>query len=141
MTNKQTFSLMSGIILLITFLLAITHPLNWLRFVDSWFIVSGLLTTILLFKHILDRGGFDPFRYSWHKTKRHLFFFLPRNWQKKSNELILTNYEGEEEVIDDFEDFIAFRKANAWKNMPILFATVLTHLTISVILSLLIYFK
>jgi hypothetical protein len=140
MTNKKTYVLFSCFILIISFLIAIVNPISLLRFIDSWFIVSGLFTTFLLFKYILDQGGFDPFRYSWHRTKCHILFFLPRYWNNKNHELILMNHDGQEAHIEDFEDFVAFRKANAWKNMPILFATVLTHLTISVILSLLIYF-
>jgi hypothetical protein len=116
----------------LTGLVMINHAFNLKRLIDSWFIISGLTTAVLLFKRLFDQGGFDTFLYSWHKTKSSILFFLPKYW--KAIEV------SDEHKMDTIDDYIIYRRDKSWKKLPILLITVLTHLTISVILSLLMYY-
>jgi len=137
--NKDAL-ILSLFILGISIIVMFTGKISYLRFVDSWFIISFLFTAIFLFKAILDRGALYIFRYSWHKTKRHILFFLPRYWKTEDNNVYLAGDDGEKIKIDDIYDYINYSKSRTWGNMNVLLFTSFAHLGISVVLSLLIYF-
>ncbi len=140
MNIKKNFLVLSLFILGIAIMVTVFGEITYKRFIDSWFITSSLFTSVLLFKVVLDRGGFDVFRYSWHKTKKYVLFFLPKYWKSDEKDAGLINADGEKVKIDSIYDFVEYRKSKIWKNMPILLVTSFTHLAITIVLSLLIYF-
>lgn len=129
MRKRNSFIILSLLILIVSFIFTLKIDITFRKFVDSYFIISGLITSLFLFKLIFDKGGFDVFRYSWHKTKRYILFFLPKYWNKDSDD-----------EIQSFDDFQNYRIEKAWDNLDILLVTSLIHLFLSIVLSLVIYF-
>jgi Domain of unknown function (DUF3899) len=129
---NRSFIGLTLFIFLLSSIIALLIDLTLKVVVDSWFIVSAMITCILIFKYILDRGAFDLFRYNWNKTKKFVFFFLPKYW--KRNEAYL-----DEEEFDTLDDFRDYREKRVWQNMNWLLITALIHLFLSIILSFVVY--
>lgn len=93
------------------------------KFVDSYFIISSLVTFLLLFKLLLEKGAFNVLGYSWYKTKAYILFFLPKY-----------RYETNKEVT--FSDYLAYRETKKWGNLNTLILTAFIHLVAAIIFSL-----
>ena len=98
--------------------------ISFKKYVDSYFIISALITSCLLFKLLLEKGLFNTLGYSWYKTKTYI---LPKT-QKKEQENIT------------FDEYMIYKENKRWKNLNILIYSSLFHLFFSTLLSLFIYF-
>ncbi|QVK17089.1 DUF3899 domain-containing protein [Mycoplasmatota bacterium] len=132
MSKRNLFIFLSLFILFISLVFTLKIEITLQKFVDSYFIISGLTSSLLLFKLLLDLGVFDTFRYSWHKTKKQVFFFVPKVWFKDDVNV---------GPIHTFDDFLNYKEKKKWRNLPILLFTSHVHLFIAMIFSLIIYYS
>jgi len=130
MRKRNLFTFLSLIILFISTIFTLKIEITYRKFIDSYFIISGLSTSLFLFKLLLDKGAFDTFRYSWHKTRPYFFFFLPR----------YNHYDKNDDTIQTFDDYLIYKEKKIWKNLHVLILTSLFHLSISMIFSFSIYY-
>lgn len=127
MKKRKIFIFLSLFILFISTILTLKIKISFQKYVDSYFIISALLTSIFLFKLLLEKGVFNVFGYSWYKSKQYILFFLPRY-----------RFENNKDIT--FDDYLKDKEKKNWKNLSTLITASLFHLVISSILSLLIFF-
>lgn len=131
MSKRNLFIFLSLFILFISLVFTLKIEITFRKFIDSYFIISGLTSSLFLFKLLLDLGVFDTFRYSWHKTKRHLFFFIPKYWSK---------HDENKDSIQTFDDYLDYKEKKKWRCLPVLILISHLHLLIAIFFSLIIYY-
>lgn len=90
-----------------------------LSLINTLFITSLLFLCIYGFKWILDQGAFYTFEYSWQKTKRYVFFFLPKYWPSKRQVDKDNDYDQEtgEKIYHDFQEFYDYKQSKKWADI------------------------
>lgn len=124
MRKRKIFIFLSLFILFISTIFTLKIKISFKKYVDSYFIVSALITSCLLFKLLLEKGLFITLGYSWYKTK---MYILPKTQQKELKNI-------------SFNDYLTHKESKKSKNLNILIYSSLFHLFLSTILSLFIYF-
>ena len=103
------------------------------------FLVSLLFLCVYGFKWLSDKGAYYTFQYSWQKNKRHVLFFLPKYWGSHKNDQINKDddldLETGEKIYHTFESFVEYKQTTRWDNINQLFASAITIIILTIIIS------
>ena len=108
-----------------------------LNIINTLFLVSLLFLCIYGFKWILDQGAFYTFEYSWQKTKKYVFFFLPKYWPSRKEVNKDNDYDQEtgEKIYHTFEEFYEHKQASKWEDLNQLFSSAIVMVILTLIIS------
>lgn len=128
-------SIISIIVLSLFFL--IWQGFNPINMVNTLFLVALFFFCVYCFKWILDQGTFYTFEYSWQKTKRYVFFFLPKYWNSKQTKQDYGEETGEK-IYHTYEEFYEYKQTKKWEDINQLLCSTLIILAITFVLSFII---